>query len=260
MEIKTGRNKITYILDKKFIFIKGRLQKDNSILFRCKQYRDKFRCPAFLIILDNELIKANPNHCHEPNLKDVNRYLMKDIIKNKINSAENCYNLKLKKTYDNIIIKNPEVDNVPKFDSIKSQLYVKLNNNLPKDIDDLLEIDKNSGYFKTLYGEKFLIYNDEDVIVLQSDIQARIMLENYEDIFLDGTFFSAPKCLYQILIIRVNFKHSYKYATTGFALCKNKTEKLYRLILYEINKNLNAIGGKIFRPNNKKIFYFLEET
>ena len=100
------------------------------------------------------------------NLKDVNKYLMKDIIKNKINSAENCYNLKLKKTYDDIIIKNPEVDNVPKFESIKSQLYVKLNNNLPKDIDDLLEINKNSWYFKTLYIENFLIYNDEGVIVL----------------------------------------------------------------------------------------------
>ena len=125
-----------------------------------------------------------------------------------------------------------------------------MNNNLPKYIDDLLEIDKADGCFKTLYGQKFLIYNDEDVIVLQSDIQAKIMLKNYEDIFLDGTFFSDPKCIYQILIIRVNLKHSNKYATTGFALCKNKTEKLYRLIIYEINKNLNAIGGKIFKPNN----------
>ena len=51
----------------------------------------------FLIVLDNEQIKANPIHCHEPNLKDVNKYLMKDIIKNKINSAENCNNLILKK-------------------------------------------------------------------------------------------------------------------------------------------------------------------
>lgn len=97
---------------------------------------------------------------------------------------------------------------------------------------------------------KFLIYNDDDVIVLQSDIQAKIMLENYEDIFLDGTFFSAPKCVYQILVIRVNVKHSNKYATTGFTLCKNKTEKLYRLILYEINKNLNTKGGKIFKLKN----------
>ena len=80
IEIKTGRNQIAYILDKKFIFIKERLQKDNSILFRCKQYRDKFRCPAFLITLDNELIRANTFHCNEPNLKDLNRYLMKDIL------------------------------------------------------------------------------------------------------------------------------------------------------------------------------------
>lgn len=89
IQIKTERDQIAYILEKKFIFIKERLQKDNSILFRCKQYRDKVRCQAFLIIFDNEVIKVNPVHCHEPNIKDVNRYLTKDIIKNNINSAEN---------------------------------------------------------------------------------------------------------------------------------------------------------------------------
>ena len=51
---------------------------------------------------------------------------MKDIVKKKINSAENCYNLKLKKTYDDIIIKNPEVDNVTKFEKHKKSTIRKV--------------------------------------------------------------------------------------------------------------------------------------
>ena len=47
MEIKTRKNQITFMFDKIFVFIKECLQKDNSNLFRCKKYRDKFRCPTF---------------------------------------------------------------------------------------------------------------------------------------------------------------------------------------------------------------------
>ena len=74
------------------------------------------------------------------------------------------------------------------------------------------------------------------------------MFENSDDIFLDGTFYSAPKCVYQILIIRVNIKGTRTYATTCFALCSNKKEELYYLILSEINKNLNYNNDGIFKP------------
>ena len=59
---------------------------------------------------------------------------------------------------------------MPNYVGIKSQLYTKLNNNIPKDIDSIFEIDIESGYFKTLYEENFFIYYDEKVIILQSDI------------------------------------------------------------------------------------------
>ena len=119
------------------------------------------------------MIKSNPFHDHNGNLKDINRYLTKDIIKNKIEYSENGYNLKLKKLYEDVLTQNPQPENMPNYAGIKSQLYIKLKKNLPKDIDKLSNIDKESGYFKTLYGVKFVIYNDDNVIILQSNIQLK---------------------------------------------------------------------------------------
>ena len=72
------------------------------------------------------------------------------------------------------------------------------------------------------------------------------MFENSNDIFIDGTFFSAPKSMHQIIIIRVILKNTNNYYTTCFALCKNKKETLYNIHFSEINKNLNCINKIIF--------------
>ena len=197
---------------------------------------------------DNKLLKANISHSHEVDLKEINRYLKRNIIINKIESSENCFNLKIKKLYEDILIKSKEPETIPKFNGIKTQLYLKLNKNLPNDIGNLSQVDVENDYFKTEDGENFVIYNDNNVIILQSKFQSKIMFENSDDIFLDGTFYSAPKCVYQILIIRVNIKGTRTYATTCFALCSNKKEELYYLILSEINKNLNYNNDGIFKP------------
>ena len=246
-EIKTKRNEKAYIHDKKFIYLKERQQKDSSILYRCKEYR-RAKCKVYLSMKNNKLLKANISHSHEVDLKEINRYLTRNIIINKIESSENCFNLKIKKLYEDILIKSKEPETIPTFNGIKTQLYLKLNKNLPNDVDNLSQVDVENDYFKTEDGENFVIYNDNNVIILQSKFQSKIMFENSDDIFLDGTFYSAPKSVYQILIIRVNIKGTHTYATTCFALCSNKKEELYYLILSEINKNLNFNNDGIFKP------------
>ena len=79
---------------------------------------------------------------------------------------------------------------------------------------------------------------------MQSNIQ--VMFENSNDIFIDSTSFSAPKNMYQIIIIRVNLKNTNNYYTTCFALFKNKKETLYNILFSEIDKNLNCINKKNF--------------
>ena len=70
------------------------------------------------------------------------------------------------------------------------------------------------------------------------------MYDNSEDIFIDWTFYSALKCVYQILIVRVNIKGTQQYTTTCLALCTNKKEELYYKILSEINRNINFTRKK----------------
>ena len=63
------------------------------------------------------MIKANTRHLED--LKNVNRYITKNILKNKIENSENCYNIKLKKMYDDILLKNEETEYIPNFVGIK---------------------------------------------------------------------------------------------------------------------------------------------
>ena len=112
------------------------------------------------------------------------------------------------------------------------------------DVENLADINVENGYFKTVYKEKFVIFKDDNVIILQSEFQSKIMSANSEDIFIDGTFYSAPKCVYQILIIRVNIKDTRQYSTTCFVLCNNKKEELYYKVLSEISKNMNFVNRK----------------
>ena len=61
---------------------------------------------------------------------------------------------------------------MPKFEGIKSRLFLKLYINFPKDVDNLREVDIENSYFKTLYNEKF------NTIILQSEFQSKIMYFN----------------------------------------------------------------------------------
>ena len=65
-------------------------------------------------------------------------------------------------------------------------------------------------------------------------------------IFFLMTFYSAPKCIYQILIIRVSIKNTNKNIATFFSSRKNKKETCIKLILIEINKKLNFNNDKLY--------------
>lgn len=91
---------------------------------------------------------------------------------------------------------------------------IKLKKIFLKDVVNLKDVNIENDYFKKVDGKKFVIYKDGKVIILQSEFQSKIIYENSEDIFIYRTFYSVPKCLYQILIVRVNIKDNQQYATT----------------------------------------------
>ena len=93
------------------------------------------------------------------------------------------------------LVKSYSVDKgikAPSFLNIKNCLYKELNKNIPNDIIDLSHTPEDSLYYKTLTNEKFFIYKDKDLMILQSPSLAKIHLKFGHLIFCDATFFICP--------------------------------------------------------------------
>ena len=71
----------------------------------------------------------------------------------------------------------------------------------------------------------------------------KLLLNNQKNIFIDATFFSAPKRI-QLLIIRAKDDYSKKYYTILFLIMKNKTETLYKEIFNQIKMKINSYKAK----------------
>ena len=176
---KSQRNKDLLIVNEKYIFNHIYTNKINKIeTYKCKEYKSKLRCPAFLKIKDGKIEKYSNKHNHETN----DMKAIKEITKNE---------LKLK------VIK------IPAFNSIKSTLYKEINKNLPNDIKNLEDAPSNSIYYSTCDDEEFFIFKNNDLLFFQSTSLAKIQIKFGDILFCDGTFYSCPSIAYQLFITRV---------------------------------------------------------
>ncbi|KAG4104347.1 hypothetical protein H8356DRAFT_980346, partial [Neocallimastix lanati (nom. inval.)] len=103
----------------------------------------------------------------------------------------------------------------PEYNSIKSQISRNLNKKLPSNVTTFAEIPTK------LFKE----YND--------------------DIFVDGTFFIAPKFSYQVFITRTYAKELDSFYTTSFAILKNKEQETYKMLFEKLKKNANTCNNNI---------------
>lgn len=71
-----------------------------------------------------------------------------------------------------------------------------------------------------------------------SNMQTKLMSENDNDIFIDGTFLVSPECSYQLIITRISLDKYKYYFTTSFSLATDKKEKTYIDILEKIRDNI----------------------
>ena len=55
-------------------------------------------------------------------------------------------------------------------------------------------------------------------------------------LFVDGTFFIAPKFSYQIFITRTYTKELYSFYTISFAILKNKEQETYKILYEKLKK------------------------
>ena len=93
---------------------------------------------------------------------------------------------------------------------------------------------------------KILWYSkDTNLIIFQSPFRVKLFREYNDDIFVDGTFFIAPKFSYQIFIKRTYAKELDCFYTTSFAILKNKEQETYKILFEKLKKNANTCNDNI---------------
>ena len=92
-----------------------------------------------------------------------------------------------KKNYNNIISKKNK-EFVP-FKSVQRSRYEAINNIILKEVSNFMDIPEDHVYFKTLENKPFLVNRKKEYLILMSEKQAKILLENWENVFFDGTNF-----------------------------------------------------------------------
>jgi hypothetical protein len=146
------------------------------------------------------IIGINTTYNHKADTKKVKICLIKNNIKDNLNLNDPFSN-KPKKLYNNIISK-PENEFVP-FTSVQRAIYDKINKIIPKEVESFMDIPEDNAYFKTLENQSFLIKRTPEMLILMSEKQTNILLENSENVFFNGTFFCSPEPFYQLCIMRV---------------------------------------------------------
>jgi hypothetical protein len=65
-----------------------------------------------------------------------------------------------------------------------------------------------------------MAYKTRKIILLISKFQAQLIYSNKDHMFIDGTFYSSPKCAYQILNVRIHdIKENNFYTVANAILC-----------------------------------------
>ena len=106
-------------------------------------------------------------------------------------------------------------------------MYRLINKNIPKDIENLNELPADSEYYKTLKGEIFLFYKTDHLLIFMSPNQANLLYEYNQHVFIDGTFYAAPKCSYQIVTLRIHNIKEDLFHTISYGILIDKSMNPY---------------------------------
>ena len=241
--LDSNRGGILLIQDDKYIMNKIREINSNFAIFKCKRYKEPFpnfsRCKAYCIyLISTKIVKEESTKHNHPNESEaIKRLRTINTIKRQIKQSEFPLNFNIKRTYRDMIAQYPN-KYTSNYGSIYSTLYREKEKNLPEDFGSYEEIPENHEFFKTLNQEDFLIFRDKQkgILVFQSPSQVKLMNKFKNDLFIDGTFFIAPKKMsYQILITCVNDDLRIISFMTSWSFLSGKSSDDYLTALKEIN-------------------------
>ena len=88
------------------------------------------------------------------------------------------------------------------------------------------------------------------MIIYQSPLRAKMHLKYSDNIFHEGTFYTAPKMSYQLFITRIYAEDINMFVTTSFSLLLDKQQSTYENCFNEIKNNiLKYSANTTYNPN-----------
>ncbi|ORY31105.1 hypothetical protein LY90DRAFT_512538 [Neocallimastix californiae] len=127
-----------------------------------------------------------------------------------------------------------KIINCPEYISVKTVILRSINKKLPSNVTTFNEIPNESEYYKTERNEDFMIFKSSDLVIFQSPFQAKLFKKYNNDIFVDGTFYIAPKFSQQVFITRTYVKELNSFYTTSYAILRNKKQKTFKILFNKL--------------------------
>ncbi|KAG4081954.1 hypothetical protein H8356DRAFT_1438137 [Neocallimastix lanati (nom. inval.)] len=216
------------IINKQYKFNFSHSRKDNSRVYKCTEYKKNNKCKSFIILNNGkEILKYESLHNHPGNEYSVSLSVMKHKIKDEIKKHSNPFDIK-RKDYIMKFLKKWDLY------ILKTLILRSINKKLPSNVTTFNEIPNESEYYKTERNEDFMIFKNSDLVIFQSPFQAKLFKKYNNDIFVDGTFYIAPKFSQQVFITRTYVKELNSFYTTSYAILRNKKQKTYKMLFNKL--------------------------
>ncbi|KAG4092722.1 hypothetical protein H8356DRAFT_1429325 [Neocallimastix lanati (nom. inval.)] len=179
-------------------------------------------------------------HNHPGNEYSVSLSVMKHKIKDEIKKHSNPSDIKRKRLYNEISKEMGLIYPCPEYISVKTLILLRsINKKLPSNVTTFNEIPNESEYYKTERNEDFMIFKNSVLVIFQSPFQVKLFKKYNNDIFVDGTFYIAPKFSQQVFITRTYVKELNSFYTTSYAILRNKKQKTYKILFNKLKQNSN---------------------
>jgi len=233
---ETTRGKEQIIINRKFKFNYSTRKKDNSLVYRCTEYKTLNKCKSFIVLNEKkEIIKYEGTHNHLEKETDASLSIVRHKIKDEVRKSSVPFDIKPKNIY-NEISQDMGVK-CPKFKTIKYQIAKSIEKQQPTDISSFDEIPDESDDYKTERDEDFMIFKNSNLVIFQSPFQAELFTKYSEDIYADSRVHKASRMNYHVFITRVFVSNLDSFFVTSFSLLNNTEQTTYETLFSELKKN-----------------------
>ena len=136
---------------------------------------------------------------------------------------------------------------VPTVHSLDSSLYRHRRKRLPPMPATIDDVSLTGEWSKTLGGQRFLVKSEDNVHVLATNDNIKLLAES-EELYMDGTFKSSPRLFHQVYTIHV-FKHGKQFPLV-YCLLPGKSQIIYAKLFAILS---DAMDNLMLQPQFQRV-------